>query len=57
MAYIIQIGADVVVKTTDYIGELSQHPSIVEHPDLFEIKEGELPAKYDILNYQSELKN
>ena len=57
MAYIIQIGADVVVKTTYYIGELSQHPSIVEHPDLFEIKEGELPDKYDILNYQSELKN
>jgi hypothetical protein len=57
MAYIKQIGADVVVNTTDYIGELSQHPSIVEHPDLFEIKEGELPAKYDILNYQSELNN
>jgi hypothetical protein len=57
MAYIKQIGADVVVNTTDYIGELSQHPSIVEHPDLFEIVEGELPSKYDILNYQSELNN
>jgi hypothetical protein len=53
MAYIKQIGADVVVNTTDYVGELSLHPSIVEHPDLFEIVEGELPAKYDILNYQS----
>ena len=57
MTYIKQIGADVVVKTTDYIGELSQHPSIVEHPDLFEIVEGELPAKYDVLNYQSDINN
>jgi len=57
MAYIKQIGADVIVKTNDYVGELSLHPSIVEHPELFEIVDGELPSKYDVLNYQSDINN
>ena len=54
MSYIKQIGADVIVNTKDYKEELSQHPSIIEHPELFEIVD-ELPKKYDVLNYQSEV--
>lgn len=53
MKYIKQIGADVIVNTSDYVGELTQHPAIIEHPELFEIV-SELPKKYDTLNYQSE---
>ena len=54
MNYIKQIGANIIVNTKDYKGELSQHPSILDHPELFEIVD-ELPKKYDVLNYQSEV--
>lgn len=33
-------------------GELEQHPSIVNHPDLFEIVEENPPEKTHWLNYQ-----
>jgi len=52
MNHIKQIGAGVIVNTKDYKGELSQHPSILEHPELFEIV-SELPDKYDVLDYTS----
>jgi hypothetical protein len=32
---------------------LSEHPSIVEHPDLFEISNDEIPEIHQILIYQS----
>jgi len=32
---------------------LEQHPSIVEHPDLFEISEDEIPEKHQLLNYEN----
>ena len=54
MIYIKQKGADVIVDTKDFKGELSEHPAILEHPELFEIVE-DLPKKYDVLNYQSEV--
>jgi hypothetical protein len=56
MAYIKQKseGGIIVVDTTDFIGELSTHPSIVEHPELFEIVEGEKPEKYTGLDYVSD---
>ena len=41
-----------VVNTEGWTLPLEEHPSIVEHPDLFEISENELPANYQILNYQ-----
>ena len=52
MAHIHQIGTEgegytVVIAE----GDLSLHPSIVEHPDLFEIVEGDLPEFYQRLNY------
>jgi len=31
---------------------LEQHPSILEHPELFEISEDDIPEKYQYLNYQ-----
>lgn len=39
-----------VVITTGYT-DLTTHPSIVEHPDLFEIVDIELPSEYQLLNY------
>lgn len=44
-----------VVITTGYGGEgeppLSQHPSIVEHPELFEISDLEPPQDFQYLKY------
>ena len=31
---------------------LEQHPSIVDHPDLFDITEDEIPEIHQFLNYQ-----
>jgi hypothetical protein len=31
---------------------LEQHPSIVQHPDLFEISEDEIPEKHQYLIYE-----
>jgi hypothetical protein len=41
-----------VVNTEGWTLPLEQHPSIVEHPEIFEISENELPENYQILNYQ-----
>ena len=32
---------------------LEEHPSIVEHPELFEISEEEIPEQHQYLIYQS----
>ena len=31
---------------------LEEHASIVEHPELFEISEDEIPIKHQFLNYE-----
>jgi len=31
---------------------LEQHPSILEHPEWFEISEDDIPEKHQYLNYQ-----
>lgn len=31
---------------------LEEHPSIVQHPELFEISENEIPAQHQYLNYE-----
>jgi len=31
---------------------LEEHPSIVQHPDLFEISEDEIPEIHQFLNYE-----
>jgi hypothetical protein len=42
-----------VVDTTEWTAPLSQHPSIVEHPELFEIVDEDIPAHAQILIYSS----
>jgi hypothetical protein len=41
-----------VVNTEGWNLPLEEHPSIVQHPELFEISENELPENYQTLNYQ-----
>ena len=43
-----------VVITDGYIDELESHPSITEHPDLFEISEDEIPDNVQYLIYYTE---
>ena len=35
--YIRQKNSDTYVIVSEWVGELSSHPSIIEHPELFEI--------------------
>lgn len=42
-----------VVDTSGWTLPLSDHPSIVEHPDLFEIITGDIPEKIQYLIYES----
>jgi hypothetical protein len=40
-----------VVNTTGWTLPLNQHPSIVEHPELFEISNDAIPDNAQFLNY------
>ena len=40
-----------VVDTTNWTLPLNQHPSIVEHPELFEISSDEIPENAQYLKY------
>jgi hypothetical protein len=40
-----------VVITTDWTQPLSEHPSIVENPDIFEISNEPIPDNAQFLNY------
>jgi hypothetical protein len=40
-----------VVDTTGWTLPLNQHPSIVEHPELFEISSDEIPDNAQYLKY------
>jgi hypothetical protein len=42
-----------VVNTKNWILPLEQHPSIVEHPETFEISYDEIPENVQYLNYES----
>lgn len=42
-----------VVVTEGWDRPLEEHPSIVEHPELFEISEEEIPEQHQYLIYQS----
>lgn len=41
-----------VVKTDDWTLPLEEHPSIVEHPEWFEISNDEIPENAQYLIYQ-----
>jgi hypothetical protein len=47
------VGTDcyTVVVTTDWVLPLNEHPSIVDHPELFEISNDEIPTNFQYLNY------
>ena len=49
------IGTDsyTIVVTTDWTLPLEEHPSVVEHPELFEISEDEIPVEHQYLIYES----
>lgn len=58
MSYIIQKKQNLNDPTTVVISEgytdLNQHPAILEHPELFEVVEGNQPDDItQFLNYQS----
>jgi len=40
-----------VVITNNWSGLLTQHPSIVQHPELFEISNDSIPEDAQYLNY------
>ena len=40
-----------IVVTTDWNQALEQHPSVVEHPELFEISEDVIPVEHQYLIY------
>jgi len=40
-----------IVRTDNWTLPLSEHPSIVEHPDLFEIVDEDVPEYTDYLVY------
>jgi hypothetical protein len=42
-----------IVVTTDWIKPLEEHPSIIEHPESFEIIDCEIPNYIQYLNYES----
>jgi len=42
-----------VVVTTDWELPLEDHPSLVDHPELFEISEDEIPEQYQYLIYSA----
>jgi len=42
-----------VIDTTDWMGEIEEHPSVVEHPELFEISEEPIPEQHQYLIYES----
>lgn len=56
MAYIRQKGTaggiETIVNLTGYTGVLTAHPCLIEHPELFEVVDGDAPtAAFQILNY------
>ena len=53
--YIPLVGTDAytIVVTDDWNGQLEDHPSIIEHPEFYEIADCEIPEKFQFLIYQS----
>ena len=43
-----------IVVTDDWNKSLEEHPSVIEHPELFEIANCEIPELRQYLNYTSD---
>lgn len=41
-----------IVNLDNYVGELEDHPSIVNHSDLFEISEGQIPEYVQYVHFE-----
>jgi len=41
-----------IVNLDNYVGELENHPILVDYSDLFEISEDELPSYIQYVNYE-----
>lgn len=46
--------AYIVVKTDTWFADLEQHPSLIDHPELFELVDCEIPSHFQHLYYTSE---
>ena len=44
-------GVYTIVNTDNWILPIDQHPSVVEHPDIFEVVDEDIPENHQILNY------
>lgn len=56
MQYIRQkADKDSVLTVVVAEGDLTKHPAIIDHPELFEIVEGEIPKDTQFLNYVSDI--
>lgn len=49
MSYIGQKGTKTVIITDNQ--DLSEHPSIINHPDIYEIVEGEIQKNASFMHY------
>ena len=49
------VGTDsyTIIDTTDWMGQIDEHPSVVEHPEWFEISEEPIPEQHQYLIYES----
>jgi len=41
-----------VVNVEGYENDLTQHPAIINHPDLFEVVEGDAPTDFEKLIFE-----
>ena len=57
MKHIVQtnsIGTDLytIVNLDNYIGELENHPLVINHPDLFTVSENDIPEIVQYIIYE-----
>lgn len=46
--------AYIVVKTDTWLSDLDQHPSLVDHPESFELVDCDIPKHFQWLSYEPE---
>ena len=50
----IETESYIIVISTGFETNLENHPSILEHPEMFEISNDEIPKNITYLNYESD---
>lgn len=51
MAHIKHVNTETYTVVIDEDNLLENHPAVINHPDLYEISEGEIPENAQYLNY------